>query len=72
MFDNIETAEDGVREIYAEGMRDALKGLLNIIMNYRSQEGEYPDMEDLAESVLPRLINDIPDMFRTGKSTKWN
>ena len=67
-----ETVEDGVREVYAEGMRDALRALLNIIMTYRTTEGEYPDMEDLAESVLPRLINDIPDMFRTGKSTKWN
>lgn len=68
----IETIGDGVREVYAEGMRDALRALLNIIMTYRTKEGEYPDMEDLAESVLPRLINDIPDMFRTRKSTKWN
>ena len=67
-----ETVEDGVREVYAEGMRDALRALLNIIMNYRSQEGEYLDTEELAEAILPKLIHDIPDMFRTWKSTKWN
>ena len=69
----VDMLTDNLMEVYEEGLRDGLRALLACINHFKDIKGEYPDMEEFAENLLPRMIDDIPEILRTrGGNRTWN
>lgn len=60
--------EDIIQEYYNQGLADGLKVLADTIAYYEKQEGHYPSMDYLVKSMLPDLIENMPDIVGMRKA----
>ena len=69
----IDMLTEDKKEVYAEGMKDGLRAILDCINHFHDVTGDFPDMNNFTEEILPRLIDNIPEILRMrDKNIKWN